>query len=134
FVALVFRKVAVPDTYDRPIPVGCESDLHSARTWWHRAAALLSALPAPRKYHAAIVDHLHIASSRDIAAVELDPVDSTGARVQLRHLPLPANVLRRVGQQGEDGFRFGCHTDFTPDGTAFLDRHLRIPPYGASRR
>src|SRR5207253_9400989 len=44
FVALFFGKVAVHEPYDRPIPVGCESDLHGARTWWHRAAALLSAL------------------------------------------------------------------------------------------
>src|SRR5205814_6650879 len=67
------------------------------------------ALPTPGEYHAAIGHDLKIFSMRDIAAVDVDMIDSAGPRVEVGMDALPQGHLRRVGEEWED--RLGTRRD-----------------------
>src|SRR3989442_5480268 len=121
-VARLLRQVPMDKPHDRSVAVGGESDFDGAGPWGYRPVAV----PAPGKDDAAIRHDLHVRPAGSVPAIELHPLEPTGARLQIRHGALPAHILCRVRQQREDRLRPGLHANLTLDGVLLVYGHTQI--------
>jgi hypothetical protein len=83
------REVRVHEAHDGPVAVGGQRDLDPGRS---RRDAVV-ALPAEREDDALGWDDLEVLADRDVPA-DVDVVDPTRLRIELRRDPLPSSPGR----------------------------------------